>query len=87
MRATQPTEGPSTAPLFGMMEPTARFNAHKIPQEPQAYDRGQKKCHTRKNLVVINEPCHMCCLSHTDEGKASEQSLAELAGYTLPPGS
>ena len=32
MRATQPTEGPSTAPLFGMMEPTARFNAHKIPR-------------------------------------------------------
>ena len=29
----------------------------------------------------------MCFLSHPDEGKASEQSLAELAGYTLPPGS
>jgi DDE superfamily endonuclease len=28
----------------------------------------------------------MCCLSHTCEGKASDKSLAELAGYTLPPG-
>jgi hypothetical protein len=29
----------------------------------------------------------MCCLSHTSAGKASEKSLAERAGYTLPPGS
>ena len=28
----------------------------------------------------------MCFLSHTCEGKASDQSWAELAGYTLPPG-
>jgi DDE superfamily endonuclease len=35
---------------------------------------------------VINEPCPLCFLSHTCEGKASDQSLAELAGYTLPPG-
>jgi hypothetical protein len=36
---------------------------------------------------VINETCHVCFLSHTYEGKASDKSLAELAGYTLPPGS
>jgi hypothetical protein len=36
---------------------------------------------------VINETCHVCFLSHTCEGKASDKSLAELAGYTLPPGS
>jgi hypothetical protein len=29
----------------------------------------------------------MCFLSHTCAGKASDKSLAELAGYTLPPGS
>ena len=29
----------------------------------------------------------MCFLSRTDEGKASDKSLAELSGYTLPPGS
>ena len=29
----------------------------------------------------------MCFLSHTSEGKASDKRLAELAGYTLPPGS
>jgi hypothetical protein len=36
---------------------------------------------------VINETCHVCFLSHTYQGKASDKSLAELAAYTLPPGS
>ena len=29
----------------------------------------------------------MCFLSHTCEGKAADKSIAELASYTLPPGS
>lgn len=56
------------------------------PEEPQAYDSGKKKCPTRNNLLVINETCHICFLSHTDEGTASEKSVAECAGDTLPPG-
>jgi hypothetical protein len=36
---------------------------------------------------MIDATCHVCFLSHTSEGKASDKSLAELAGYTLPPGS
>jgi hypothetical protein len=36
---------------------------------------------------VINETCHVCFLSHTYEGKASDKNVAELTGYTLPPGS
>jgi DDE superfamily endonuclease len=36
---------------------------------------------------VINESWDVCFLSHTYEGKASAIRLAELAGYTLPPGS
>ena len=32
MLAMQPAEGPSTAPLFGMMEPNVRFSAPKIPR-------------------------------------------------------
>jgi hypothetical protein len=57
------------------------------PEEQQEYDRGQKKCHTLKHLLVINEMCHICFLSHTDAGNASDQSLAELSGYSVPPGS
>jgi hypothetical protein len=59
----------------------------KDPEEPQEYDRGKKTGHTLKNLVVINETCHMCFLSHPCEGKASDKSLAEVAGDPLPPGS
>jgi hypothetical protein len=36
---------------------------------------------------VITETCQVCFLSHTSEGKASDTSLAELAGATLPAGS
>jgi DDE superfamily endonuclease len=35
---------------------------------------------------VIEETWHMCFLSDTVEGRAHDQNLAELAGYTLPRG-
>jgi hypothetical protein len=59
----------------------------KDPEEQQEYYRGKKKCHTLKNLLVINETCHIFFLSHTCEGNASDKSLAELAGDTWPAGS
>jgi DDE superfamily endonuclease len=36
---------------------------------------------------VINATCHLCFLSHTYDGNASDKRMAELAGDTLPPGS
>lgn len=36
---------------------------------------------------MINEGCQICFLSPTWEGKASDSSVAEQAGYRLPPGS
>ena len=36
---------------------------------------------------MIHETCHVGFLSHTCEGKAADQSMAELAGDTWPPGS
>jgi hypothetical protein len=59
----------------------------KDAEEQPEYYSGKKKGQTLKNLLVINETCHVCFLSYTCEGKASDKSLAELAGYTLPPGS
>jgi hypothetical protein len=35
----------------------------------------------------MNEACHIGFLSPTCEGQASDISRAEMAGYTLPPGS
>jgi DDE superfamily endonuclease len=78
---------PSDLPPFvhdGTERPIQR---PKDAEEQQEYYRGKKKGHTLKNLLVINEICHICFLRYTCEGKASDKSLAELAGYTLPPGS
>jgi hypothetical protein len=57
------------------------------PEDQQDYDSGKKKCHTIKNLLGIDETCHICFLSATSEGKAQDKSLAALEGYTLPHGS
>jgi hypothetical protein len=57
------------------------------PEDQQEYDSGKKKCHTIKNLLVIDETCHVGFLSATYEGKAKDQSLADLEGYTFPRGS
>jgi DDE superfamily endonuclease len=57
------------------------------PEDQQDSSSGKKKCHTSKNLLVIDETCHMCFLSPTYEGKAHDKSLADLQGYTLPHGS
>jgi len=59
----------------------------KEPEDQQEYYSGKKQCHTLKNLLVINETYYICFLSYTCEGKASDKSIAELAGHTLPPGS
>jgi hypothetical protein len=40
-----------------------------------------------KNLLIIDETCHMCFLSDPCEGKAHDKSLADLADCTLPYGS
>jgi hypothetical protein len=59
----------------------------KDPEEPQEYDNGKKKYYTLKNLVMIHATRHICFLSLSYEGKASDKSLADPVGYTLPPGS
>ena len=59
----------------------------KDPEDQQEYYSGKKKCHTLKNLLVINETCHVCFLSATYEGRTHDKCIADLTGYTLPPGS
>ena len=57
------------------------------PAAQQDYDSGQKKRHPLNNLLGITERGHVCVLSHTSEGNASDKSLAEAAGSLLPAGS
>jgi hypothetical protein len=63
------------------------INCPKDPEDQQEYYSGEKKCHTVKNLLVIDEARRICFLSDTYEGTAPDKSLAELAGYPLPRGS
>jgi hypothetical protein len=76
----------SLSPPFGHDGTERPIHRPTDPEEQQEYDSGKKKCHTVKHLLVITETCHICCLSHTCEGKAADKSMAELAGYPLPPG-
>src|SRR5688500_7700309 len=59
----------------------------KDPEAQQEYYRGKKTSHTRKNLIVINQMSYICFLHHYDEDNAADKSMAELPGYTVPPGS
>jgi hypothetical protein len=77
----------SLSPPFGHDGTERPSHRPTDPEAQQAYYSGKKKCHTVTNLLVINETCHIGFLSHTCAGKAADQSMAELAGYTLPPGS
>jgi hypothetical protein len=62
---------------------------HRPPDSEAQQDhyRGKKKCHTVKNLLVLDETCPMCFLSATYEGKIHDNSAADLAGDSLPHGS
>ena len=57
------------------------------PEDQQDYDSGTKTCHTIKNRLVIDETCDMCFLSTTYAGTATDKTLADLEGSTLPLGS
>ena len=83
MLARHETEEASTCPLLCTMGPNT-IQRPQDPEEQEEYYSGKKKRHTLKNLLVIKETCHIAFLSYTYEGKASDKSLAELAGYTLP---
>jgi hypothetical protein len=59
------------------------------PQAPEAHaadDRGQRQRHPRQTLLVLKECGHMCRVSPTWAGQASDLSGAERAGYPLPRG-
>jgi hypothetical protein len=81
------TDGGCASPPF-WHDGTERPIHRPVDPEAQQDDyRGKKKGHTRKNLLVIHETCHIGFLRATDEGIVPDKSLAELASYPLPRGS
>lgn len=51
------------------------------------YYSGKKKCHTIKNVILINVFCQIIFLSATSTGNRHDKSIADEANYKLPPGS
>jgi len=51
------------------------------------YYSGKKKCHTVKNILVIDTQCKIRLLTHTCEGKKHDKKAADEAGYSFPEGS
>lgn len=74
-------------PPFGHDGTERPIHRPNDPEEQQDHYSGKQKCHTVKNLLIIDETCHIYFLSDTCEGTAHDHSLAELAGYPLPYGS
>jgi len=48
---------------------------------------GKRKCHTIKNVVIINEQCKIVLLTLTCEGKKNDKKVSDEADFSLPSGS
>jgi len=55
--------------------------------EQTDYYSGKKKCHTLKNLLLVNTWLTILFLSDTHEGRIHDKALADTTPYRLPPGS
>lgn len=61
------------------------INRPKTNQEE--YYSGKKKCHTIKNVILIDVFCRIIYLSATFNGKTHDKSIADQSNYQLPAGS
>jgi len=67
---------------------TERAIPHPKDQEMQRfYYSGKKKCHTIKNVVLINAQCQIVLLTITCEGKKHDKKVSDEVGFELPAGS
>lgn len=55
-------------------------------EQPRWYS-GKKKCHTVKNLLLVNAPLTILVLSESTEGRVHDKRLADTTPYPLPAGS
>ncbi len=47
----------------------------------------EKKCHTVKNNLIINETCKVVLLTPSFEGRHHDKHIADMVGYCVPQGS
>src|SRR6266508_3209460 len=64
-----------------------RISRPKDADEQKSCYSGKKKCHTVKNILLINALLTILFLSDTYEGSAHDKRIADGTPYPLPEGS
>jgi DDE superfamily endonuclease len=77
----------SPPPPFGHDGTERRIRRPQDPTEQTRCDRGKKKCHTVKNMLLINAALAILFFSETHAGSTHDKRTAELTSYPLPAGS
>ena len=68
------------------MGPHGALNAPSIRLSRRACDSGKKKCHTVKNVLLINAALMILFLSETYAGRTHAKRIADATPYPLPAG-
>ncbi len=78
---------PQRVPLF-YHDGTERPIQRPVDADEQAeYYSGKKRCHTVKDILLINDRCTIHFMSLTHPGKWHEKSIVDDEHYVLPAGS
>ena len=87
--AEPPAAAPSPAPLppFGHDGTERRIERPQDPLEQTRCYSGKKKCHTVKNVLLINAALTILFLSDTYAGSTHDKRIADATPYPLPAGS
>jgi hypothetical protein len=64
-----------------------RIQRPKDATQQKSYYSGKKKCHTVKNVVLVDQQLTIQFLSKTHAGSVHDKRIADATPYPLPPGS
>jgi hypothetical protein len=74
-------------PPVGHDGPERRLERPQEPLEQTRWDRGKNRCHTGKNVLLINAALTSLFLRETSAGSTHDTRMAEATPYPLPAGS
>ena len=79
--------GSPNGPLFCHDGTERRIQRPTDQEEQKLFYSGKKKCHTVKNLLLVDEKLAIVYLSVTREGKMHDKRMVDASPYMLPTGS
>src|SRR5437588_9977656 len=78
---------PSESPPFCHDGTERRIQRPKDPDQQKSHYSGKKKCHTVKNVVLVDRQLTIQFLSSTHPGTVHDKRIADTTPYPLPQGS